>query len=184
MFNEDTFSIGYHHGNLLDLDVEGIVCNVNIELNLNYGLGQAVWQRAGGAVKQQLDQLFYERDGRPFPLGVAVSTEAGAFPPPVKRLIFVTWWGQDNEYTANHVFRCHAAAIREADNHRLTSLAFPLMGRGHRLDFRIMAQGIAQAVNELHGLPHRFSLQRLVFGSFSQPDLDRLKEALEERLCF
>lgn len=156
---------------------------MNVELNLNYGLGQAILQRAGRAVKQQLDRLFHECDGHPFPLGVAVSTEVGNLPPPVKRLIFVTWWGQDNEYTANHVFRCHAAAIREADSHALTSLAFPLIGRGRQLGFQIMAAGIARAINELHGLPHRFSLQRLVFGSLSQVDLDHLQETLEERLA-
>lgn len=182
MFDEDAFTIEYRQGDLLELDVEGIVCNVNIELNLNYGLGQAVLQRGGGSVKQQLDQLFKDQGGHPFPLGVAVSTEAGAFPPPMKRLIFVTWWGWDNEYTANHVFRCHAAAIREADRHALTSLAFPLMGRGHQLDFRIMVEGIARAINELHGLPHKFSLQRLIFGSLSQDDLDHLQETLEEQL--
>jgi O-acetyl-ADP-ribose deacetylase (regulator of RNase III) len=182
MFDEDSFTIEYRQGDLLELRVAGIACNVNIELDLNYGLGQAVLQKAGGAVKQQLDRLFHERAGHSFPLGVAISTEAGNLPPPVKRLIFVTWWGRDNEYTANHVFRCHAAAIREADRYALTSLAFPLMGRGHRLDFRVMAEGIALAINDLHGLPHRFSLQHLVFGSLSQSDLDQLREALEERL--
>lgn len=104
MFDEDVFAIECHQGNLLDLEVEGIVCNVNIELDLNYGLGQAVLRRGGGAVKQQLDRLFQDQGGRSFPLGVAVSTEAGAFPLPVKRLIFVTWWSWDNEYSANHVF--------------------------------------------------------------------------------
>lgn len=70
----------------------------------------------------------------------------------------------------------------EVERFALTSPAFPLMGRGHRLGFRIMAEGIARAVNELHGLPHQFALQRFVFGSFSQSDLDQLREALEERL--
>lgn len=182
MFDEDDFVIEYHQEDLLELEVEGIVCNVNVELNLNYRLGQAILQRAGGVVKQQLDRLFSSRGGRPFPLGVAVSTEGGNLPSPVKRLIFVTWWGQDNEYTANHVFQCHVATIREANRFALTSLAFPLMGRGHRLDFRIMAEGVARALNELHGLPLRFSLQRLVFGSFSRTDLDHFREALEERL--
>ncbi len=181
MFDEGLFTTEYRCGDLLELAVEGIVCNVNIELDLNYSLGQTVLRRGGEAVKLQLDRLFHERDGHPFPFGVAVSTEAGNLPPPVKRLIFVTWWGRDNEYTANHVFRCHAAAIREADRYALTSLAFPLMGRGHRLDFRIMAEGIARAINELHGLPHKFSLQRLVLGSLSQAYLDQLREALEER---
>lgn len=183
MFDEDVFAIECHQGNLLDLAVEGIVCNVNVELDLNYGLGQAILSREGEAVKQQLKRLFHDQGGRAFPLGIAISTEASNFPPPVKRLIFVTWWGWDNEYSANHIFQCHVAAMREADRFALTSLAFPLMGRGHRLDFRIMAEGIARAVNELHSLPYRFSLQCLVFGSFSQPDLDQFREALEEQLA-
>ena len=182
LFREDVFSIEYHLGNLLDLAVEGIVCNVNIELDLNYDLGRTVLHKGGQEIKRQLDRLFDDHGRQPFPLGIAVSTEAANFRPPVKRLIFVTWWGRDNEYTANHVFRCHAAPIREADRFALTSLAFPLMGRGHGLDFRIIAAGITRAVNELHGLPHQFSLQRLVFGSFSQSALDQFKEVLEERL--
>lgn len=34
MFDEDIFTIEYRQGDLLELDVEGIVCNVNVELKL------------------------------------------------------------------------------------------------------------------------------------------------------
>lgn len=36
MFDEGTFTVEHRQGDLLELEIAGIVCNVNVELDLNY----------------------------------------------------------------------------------------------------------------------------------------------------
>jgi hypothetical protein len=61
------------------------------------------------------------------------------------------------------------------------SIAFPLMGRGHRLAHAIIAEGVANAVNEMHALPARSSLERLVLSSLHEDDLERVRAFLDPR---
>jgi hypothetical protein len=100
----------------------------------------------------------------------------------IRKLIFVSWWNQDNEYTVNHIFKVHAAAIREADVLGLHTISFPLMGRGHRVKYSIIAEGIANAVNELNNLVKRFSVERISFISLHKEDVGNVRKLVEAKL--
>ncbi len=162
MFKDD-FEIDFVDGDLLDFVGDAIVVNTNIRLNLNYTLGKAILGKAGQPLEIELQDILHDRfSEKDLPLGTAMSTNAYGMSDHVRKLIFVSWWNQDNEYTVNHIFKVHAAAIREADALGLRTIAFPLMGRGHRVKYSIIAEGIAKTINELNKLESGFRLRKLL----------------------
>jgi O-acetyl-ADP-ribose deacetylase (regulator of RNase III) len=181
----DNLEIDFLEGNLVNFRADALVINTNVRLNLNYRLGRTILQTAGESIAHELQSIMADRyAGRDIPLGTAISTDPGNLNGQIKRLIFVVWWAGDNEYTENHVFMVHAAALREADAHGLRSIAFPLMGRGHRLPFSTIAGGITRAIKQLHGLRKRFSLESISFVSLQRDDLDALSNLITEQLPF
>jgi len=179
----DDFDIDFVEGDLLDFAGDAIVVNTNIRLNLNYKLGKAVLEKAGAALDKELQSIFNERfSGKDLPLGTAVSANAYGMSEQIQKLIFVSWWSQDNEYTVNHIFKVHSAAIREADVSGLRTIAFPLMGRGHRIKYSIIAEGIANTINELNKLVKRFSVEKIVFISLHKEDVEQVGQLVEAKL--
>lgn len=182
MFCED-FEIDFEEGNLLDFIGDAIVVNTNVRLNLNYKLGNNVLDKAGGALDMELQHIFNERfSGKDLPLGTAVSTNAYGMSDHVQNIIFVSWWNQDNEYTVNHIFKVHLAAIREADGLGLRTIAFPLMGRGHRVKYSLIAEGLAKTINELNKLDRQLSVERISFISLHKEDVDNVRQLVETKL--
>lgn len=179
----DGFEIDFVEGDLLDFVGDAIVVNTNVRLNLNYKLGKAVLEKAGENLDKELHCVLSDRfSGKDLPLGTAVSTNSYGMSDQIRKLIFVSWWNQDNEYTVNHIFKIHAAAIREADVLGLRTIAFPLMGRGHRVKYSIIAEGIAQTINELNKLEKRFSVEKVVFISLQKEDVESVKPLVEAKL--
>jgi O-acetyl-ADP-ribose deacetylase (regulator of RNase III) len=182
MFNDD-FEIDFVDGDLLDFVGDAVVVNTNIRLNLNYSLGKAILEKAGQPLESELQDILHDRfSDMDLPLGTAVSTNAYGLSDHVRKLIFVSWWNQDNEYTVNHIFKVHAAAIREADALGLRTIAFPLMGRGHRVKYSIIAEGIAITINELNKLEKRFSVEKVVFISLQKEDVESVRRLVEAKL--
>jgi O-acetyl-ADP-ribose deacetylase (regulator of RNase III) len=182
MFNDD-FEIDFIEGNLLDFVGDAIVVNTNVRLNLNYKLGKAVLEKAGKNLDKELQCVLSDCfSGKDLPLGTAVSTNSYDMSDHVRKLIFVSWWNQDNEYTVNHIFKVHAVAIRAADELGLRAIAFPLMGRGHRVKYSIIAEGIANTFNELNKLEKRFSVEKIAFISLHKEDVESLRKLVESKL--
>lgn len=182
MFSED-LEIDFKMGNLLDFVGDAIVVNTNVRLNLNYMLGKAVLAKAGEALDKELQRILHERfSGEDLPLGTAVSANAYGMSDHVQKVIFVSWWNQDNEYSVNHIFKVHAAAIREADVLGLHTIAFPLMGRGHRVKYSLIAEGLAKTINELNKLDRPLSVERISFISLHKEDVDTVRQLVETKL--
>jgi len=180
----DDFEIDFVEGDLLDFEGDAIVVNTNVRLNLNYKLGKAVLEKTGEDLDKELQCVLSDRfSGKDLPLGTAVSTNSYGMSDQIRKLIFVSWWNQDNEYTINHIFKVHTAAIREADALGLRTIAFPLMGRGHRVKYSIIAEGIANTINELNKLERRFSVEKVVFISFQKEDADNVRLLVKTKIC-
>lgn len=179
----DCFEIDFIQGNFLDFKGDAIVVNTNIRLNLNYRLGKAVLAKAGDSIGDELQDTINKRfSGHDVSLGTAVSTGPGKMKGQVQNLIFVVWWASDNEYTINQIAKVHTAAIREADLLGLSSIAFPLMGRGHGVTYPVIAAGISQSINQLQRLRKSFSVEKITFASLHKEDLDGVRQLLEEKL--
>lgn len=178
MFHEDSFEVDFATGDLLALPVEAPVVSVNERMNLNYGLAKQLVARTGPELPAQLLAYVASRGGGPFLEGEVTSLPTGKLQPPGRRVIFVVWWTFDNEYTENLVFKCITNSIREADRHGLKSLAFPLFGRGHRLSFRTIAGGIAKSINQLQAIAKPFSVERVVFASTKDSEIEALRETM------
>jgi len=179
----DDFDIDFVEGDLLDFVGDAIVVNTNIRLNLNYKLGKSVQQKAGEALDKELQRILHDLfSGYDLPLGTAVSTNAYGMSDHVRKLLFVSWWNQDNDYTVNHILKVHTAAIREADVLGLRTIAFPLMGRGHRVKYSIIAEGIVNTINELNKLGKRFSVEKLVFISLHKEDVEQVGQLVKTKL--
>lgn len=56
------------------------------------------------------------------------------------------------------------------------------MGRGHRVKYSIIAEGIANTINEMNRLEKRFSVEKVVFISVQKEDVESIRRLVEAKL--
>jgi O-acetyl-ADP-ribose deacetylase (regulator of RNase III) len=117
-----SFSIEIIQGDITQVDCEAIVNAANNEL----------WMGAGvaGAIKQSGGQVIEEEAINKGPImpGQAVFTGAGKLPH--KMVIHAAVMGQDLKTSDRLIRQAMVASFNIAENHKLTSVAFPAFGTG------------------------------------------------------
>lgn len=160
-------------GDLLDQQTQAIACNVNVMLNLNYRLGQQIEHRCGPELVRDLEVLRDRLPGGRLPLGHAITTAAYNMAP-CEKLILFAWWGEDNAFTPQFIYKCLSNLLREALTGRIESLAVPLFGTGSRdvraLDLAVQIVAVLKDFNRLNNAPD-FSLQDIYFVSNKSSDV-------------
>jgi O-acetyl-ADP-ribose deacetylase (regulator of RNase III) len=142
------------------LGCEAYVNAANNELWMGAGVAGALKRAAGEAVEREAIAQ------GPIEVGDAVVTSAGQMPPPARAIIHAAAMGFTDRTQIYASPETVAAATRRAlqlaDEHRLTSVAFPALGTGvGGLDIEVCAAAMVNAVRE-----HRdagTSIQRVVF---------------------
>jgi len=103
----------------------------------------------------------------------------------VEKVILVASWGRHNRFTRNHCYKCVIAAIRQAFELELETLAVPLMGTGSRQMCLADLEGaIIDVLLDLDELRNAdtFSLRRLEFASVREGDIESLETHLRRCL--
>jgi O-acetyl-ADP-ribose deacetylase (regulator of RNase III) len=142
------------------LGCEAYVNAANNELWMGAGVAGALKRAAGEAVEREAVAQ------GPIEVGDAVVTSAGQMPPPARAIIHAAAMGFTDRTQIYASPETVAAATRRAlqlaDEHRLTSVAFPALGTGvGGLDIEVCSAAMVNAVRE-----HRdagTSIQRVVF---------------------
>lgn len=160
------------YADLLDMDVDGIICNTNIMLNLNYSIGRQLSKRCGPELERKLDDILMALPNHELPLGQSVCVRAFNMER-IRSIIFTAWWSAENDFRAELIYQCHASALRSALNENMKSLAFPLFGTGSQtMRLPTLAAGIACVLNDFDALKgaESFSLEELYFVSNNEGD--------------
>jgi O-acetyl-ADP-ribose deacetylase (regulator of RNase III) len=72
--------LSVHHGNILDVDAEALVCSANPYLNLSGGVGATLLQRFGPSVQAELHERLAAQSRRFISPGELVALEHAAAP--------------------------------------------------------------------------------------------------------
>jgi O-acetyl-ADP-ribose deacetylase (regulator of RNase III) len=109
-------------GDITDAEVDAVVNAANAELWMGAGVAGAL-KRKGGVVIEE-DAI---RQG-PVEVGEAVLTVAGDLP--ATHVIHAVTMGQDLKADPGNIKMATRATLAIAEKHKLSSLAFPALGRG------------------------------------------------------
>ena len=169
---------------LFSLDAEAVAIPVNVMLNLNYTLGQAVAFRGGPAVQARLDAIRQALPGERMTLGAATSVDTRDLDALPDRLIFVAWWDDDTPYDDRHLMRCYSAALRAALDHGVTSLVLPTFGGGGGVPPARRARAIRTVLKQFDQLRGSagLSVTQMYFADLSRQPLDAIEDELNRTL--
>jgi O-acetyl-ADP-ribose deacetylase (regulator of RNase III) len=109
-------------GDIADQDVDAIVNAANNHFWMGSGVAGALKARGGGHIEQEAMAL------GPVPPGECVVTSGGRLP--ARCVIHAAVMGQDLVTSAAVIERATQSALRLADSHGMTSMAFPAFGTG------------------------------------------------------
>lgn len=172
-------------GDLFETEAEGIVVNTNVNARLNaYSLGEQLYEKSDPAILREIDRVMNQQPGQELRIGHAITVGAHGLDS-IEKVILVAWWGRHNRFTRNHCYKCVIAAIRQAFEHELESLAMPLMGTGSRqMRLTDLEGAVTDVLLDLDDLRNAdtFSLRRLEFVSVREGDIESLDTHLRRQL--
>jgi O-acetyl-ADP-ribose deacetylase (regulator of RNase III) len=172
-------------GDLFETEAEGIVVNTNVGARLKaYALGEQLFDRCAPALLEEIDRAMLRQPGQELRVGHAITVGAHGLEG-IEKVVLVAWWGRHNRFTRNHCYKAVIAALRQAFEHELASLAVPLMGTGSRqMQLSDLEGAITDVLHDLGDLrdADAFSLRRLELVSVRQHDIDSLETHLRRQL--
>lgn len=169
---------------LFSIEADAVAIPVNVMLNLNYTLGRTLAQRGGPELIARVQAAARTIPDRRMKLGTATSVATEDLPLPCKQIVLVAWWNEDTDYDRNHLYRCYAAALREAFAHRATSLALPILGGRGGVQPQHRAAVICDLLRQFNGLKPSgsFPVTRLIFADTAHEPLKAIENELDRRL--
>lgn len=180
----DRLSVEACVGDLLAHSADGLVCNVNTNLALNYSIGRQVRQVGGERLIREIEAVARQLPGEKLMLGEAVIVKTSALPA-ASYLILVAWWDRDNEYTHYLLHKAIISSIRQALSHGMRSLAMPILGIGSgRITAVQFADGLIRVVHDLERLAdsESFCLNEITVVSDRRMDIEVIDQYLARRL--
>ncbi|MDN5870601.1 MAG: macro domain-containing protein [Nitrococcus sp.] len=180
----DQLDVECLHGDILSVEAQAVACNVNIMMSLNYRLGQQVGARCGPELASDLDAIRNTLPDGQLGLGSAITTPAYHLGR-TEQLILFAWWGEDNEFTPQFIYKCLSNIFREALKLRVESLALPLFGTGsHGMRLQDLATQIVGVLQDFDRLKNsqNFSLKALHLCSDKSRDIAYLDEYIMGQL--
>jgi O-acetyl-ADP-ribose deacetylase (regulator of RNase III) len=164
-------SILVQRGDITDWEVDAIVNAANSTLAMGAGVAGAIKRKGGLIVEEEA-----MRQG-PIEVGEAVLTTAGNLP--ATHVIHAAAMGPDLKTNAATIAAATKSALRVADKHRITSIAFPALGTGvGGFPPGPAAEAMVSAVAE-HLRAGPSSLQRIVFVLYQDETLKAFSDALK-----
>ena len=152
-------------GDLTEYEVDAIVNAANSELSMGAGVAAAIKRKGGTIIEEEA-----QRQG-PVEMGDAVVTTAGNLA--AGYVIHAAVMGPDLRATADLVRRATLAALRQAEELKLQTVAMPAFGAGvGRVEARDSADAMVAAIRQHLAQSTGSSLRRIHLVLF-QPDVYR-----------
>ena len=114
--------IAITRGDLTEVEVDAIVNAANSHLWMGAGVAGAIKKKGGLIIEEEAVRL------GPIEVGEAVITTAGNLD--ATYVIHAAAMGQDLKTDAQRIAQATRSSIRIANDHKLTSIAFPALGTG------------------------------------------------------
>ena len=163
----ENLDIKAEHNDLLSTKVDAIVLPVNVDLEQYGKISQKIFSVCGIDLLNDLSKIKERLKNSKLFLGQAVSLHC---PPSCNikrfyRIIFVGMWDYQSEYNSNLFYKAYVSCFREAFQHNIRSIAFPIMAYDGNI--RISAQSAVKAITELDRLKNssEFSVEEVCFVS-------------------
>src|SRR3989442_1620507 len=129
---------------LFSMSVEAVVVNTETDLSLSHSLGRTLLERSGDRLRTDIDRIRSGLAAGKLALGQAVTAPAYGLGT-IRYAIVVACWDRDNPYSRRLVERAYTSALRQAFEHRVRSVALPLMGTGSfQMDSLDLHEGIVK----------------------------------------
>lgn len=158
-------------GDITEYEVDAIVSAANNQLSMGTGVAGAI-KRKGGTIIEE-DAV---RQG-PIDVGEVIVTTAGNLP--ASYVIHAAVMGQELPSTPEVIRRTTLAALRRAEDMRLSSLAFPAFGTGvGRIAPKDSAEAMVAAVRAHLAEVSGSSLRRIHIVLFQDDTLQAFRGAL------
>lgn len=109
-------------GDITEMAVDAIVNAANNELKMGAGVAGAIRKKGGQSIQDECDKK------APIPIGEAVITGAGNLK--AKHVIHAAVMEIGGKATEESIRKCVENSLKRADEHSLTSVAFPAFGAG------------------------------------------------------
>jgi len=152
---------------------DAIVNAANTALVMGAGVAGAIARRAGETVAREAAEK------APIALGAVARTRAGLLP--AKFVIHAAVMGADRRTDAEVIARATRAALADAENIGLKSIAFPALGTGvGRLPYETSARAMLTAVVDYLKSRTTPRLRRVTFVLYDDAARDNFRGVLEE----
>ena len=171
-------------GDLLSYRADGLACNVNTKLALNYSIGRQLVRAGGDQLIHDVEVASQRLREEELTLGEAITVKTDALPV-ADYLILVAWWVTDNEYTTQLLYKAIINTIRQALHHGMRSVAMPMFGIGSgKITAGQFGECLIQVLRDLGALADSgsFRLEEVAVVSDRQTDIDTLDRYLARRL--
>jgi O-acetyl-ADP-ribose deacetylase (regulator of RNase III) len=164
-------------GDITTQDVDAVVNAANSGLMGGGGVDGAIL-RAGGPAQLEARRALRERIG-PLPPGQAAASDAGDMP--ARLVIHVVGPVYDAQDDRSHLLTsCYREALRVADEHDVTTIAFPAVSAG--IFGWPMGSAADIAVRTVHDTPTNVAEARFVlFSDDAYAEFERALSELEQR---
>ena len=184
--SEDTWSdhLIYETVNedILTIQADAWMIPVPVTLALpTYTLPRKLIEVGGQAVAERTQELRKVLGGK-LAVGAAASIPTADIPGLPGRVVYAAWWEEKVEYSAAHIYRCYANALREAFAHGVRKMVVPMLGGSPKAGVRatMRAEQVRRLLTELNQCKGSgdFSVDHLIFADLSAENLAHLDAAL------
>lgn len=175
--------VKYICGDLFSMEVDAIVCTVTNELGAYGALSRHLFNIGGPYLADDINKIKEGLLNKRLELGQSVTlhNKKELNLPKVDKIILTAFWDISNDYTPNLIYRAHINSLREAFNHKVKTIALPVMAAG---GLEILSSGIVKVLYDLDELRNSdtFSIEELYFVSNKQSHVDCLEGYINNRL--
>jgi len=169
---------------LLSIDVDAIVCPINVDLNEYGKISKKIFKLGQTGLINDLSEVKNKLANQKLVLGQAISVDCkpiyniGNF----KKIIFVALWDFYSEYDFNLFYKAYINSFREAFQHNLKSIALPIMAYDGNLN--LCGQTIIKVIRDLNYLKNssEFSVEEIYFVTNNSSHIDLLQKEVEPKL--
>jgi O-acetyl-ADP-ribose deacetylase (regulator of RNase III) len=163
-----------HHGDILDVSADVLVCSANVYLSLSGGVGGAFLRRYGDAMLNELQRYLRDRGIRHVEQGDVVST--GPCGSPYRTVLHAVAVDAFYESSPINVAAVLGECLRRAASLSARSVAVPALATGTgRLTMADFAVAVASIIEQ-----HFPPIARVVIGVRSQADAEELQSLLPQ----
>ena len=175
----DRLELDVKQGDYFETDCEALVCSITVELETYGQLSKMLLTLCKTDLLDSLRTLRSNLPNKKLELGQSLSLEVSPFCEigVARRLILTALWDRVNEYTPNLVYRFFSSALREAINHDIRSIQFPILN----VNQKMLGQEIIKVLHDFDKLRNSalFPVERICFVTNKLNHANSLQNLLE-----